>query len=155
MNEKVEKFLAEQAEKRDGKRRDHLIALGLCEKELGETEWGSGNNYDEETGKVYKKKAIEVTDEEYELICRFQPEKTVAANPTAVACTVLAWVIFVAGFIIGFVMGNAADVYGNGFSFMTAAAVWLYAFFIGFFFLVYSQIIKLLTRIANQTEKQK
>lgn len=153
MHEKVEKYLAGQAEKAEEKRQKHLIELGLWEKEFGEFEWGG--EYDEETGKTYRKKAIPVTDEEYGLIEKAQPEKRITSNPIAVTCTVLAYVVFVIGFVAGIVMGNSADIYGNGFTFMTAAAVWVNAFFIGFFFLVYAQIIRLLQRIANQTGSKK
>ncbi len=152
MHEKVEKYLTEQASKTEEKRQKHLISLGLWEKEFGGDEWDG--EYDEETGKTYKKKAIPVTDEEYELIVKAQPEKRIASNPVAITCTVLAYVVFVIGFVMGIVMGNSANVYGNGFSFISAVAAWVYAFFIGFFFLVYAQIIKLLQRVADQTEKK-
>ena len=153
MHEKAEKYLAEQAEKAEEKKQKHLISLGLWEKEFGEFEWGG--EYDEETGKTYKKKAIAVPDEEYERIVKAQPVRLASSNPIAMLCTVLAWIFYIGGFIAGIVTGSQFGAFESGFSIIVAAGVWLNAFLIGTIFLVFSMMINLLQKIAVQSENNK
>ena len=79
MNAKLENWLNEQKQKDQQKKINHLIELGLCEEtdeQIKKIVPSSTPNcfYDKEMDRycIYEKKkeAIEVSDEEYELICR-------------------------------------------------------------------------------------
>ena len=79
MNAQVEAFLKKEQFKEQIKRKEHLISLGLCDKtktELIQCDRLHPNAiYNVEKQGYYREiyKAIEVTDEEYEMICKFEP----------------------------------------------------------------------------------
>ena len=166
MNDKVKRFLSDQAEKEMKAREDYLISLGLYEKrytdyqhyseEYPESEWDSeGTEF-----KYYKKEAIAVTDEEFEEIKHYAQinlkhnNDDDRNNAVAGALTAIAVVIFIAGLILGLVMG--IDEVGSRrnpeyeWDFAVTMIYWGSAFISGMMFLGFAEIIKLLTAIKNK-----
>ena len=129
MNEKLKAFFETKKEeelkkqdelnkKQEEVKKKTLIDLGLFEKvyspdnkqsdEFSCYEWDSINS----TNKYYKKVPVEVTDEEYEEIKKYskQTEDIIhnnfnRYNYVAISLTVIAYVIFIVGFIAGILFG--------------------------------------------------
>lgn len=83
MQEKVEQFLTkkrrEQAAADQEKRNETLVKLGLWEKEYGPGPSALPTEYPETDGtRRYRKKAIQVTDEEWAEISKYAREKRVS-----------------------------------------------------------------------------
>lgn len=104
----------------------------------------------------YDKKAIEVTDEEYEQILKASKESSSVdeKNGVATAITVIAWVTYIAGFIVGIMQGSV-KVEGmfrdkTEFSFAIAVTYWSVALISGTLCLGFAEIIKLLNNIKNK-----
>lgn len=169
MNEKVKEFLdaqkAIEKDKQEEERKETLLELGLYEKM-----YSVDNTYSElfpfselssdgMTNRFYQKFPIEVTDEEYQEVCKYvkKKEKT-AQNPVAVALTIIAWLTFIGGFITGFVFGNVeivSDSYYSSytetaFSFTVAFTYWCITLISGTMFLGFAEIIKLLDAIKKK-----
>lgn len=126
MNERVEELLKSRREflekEKIDKRNQHLIDIGLYD--IGESiiwtdDWNDdakpGWKYDEEKGKYYKvlqsqKKAIEVTDEEYEEICKLFPEGKVLKDAAPInikaerTLRTIAMVILISGILSSFLI---------------------------------------------------
>ena len=170
MNEKLKNFLdakkdAENKHYEDVKRKT-LIDLGLYEKvyspdnkcsvEFCLSEWDE-ENY---VSKYYKKVPIEITDEEYREVEKYAKKEATedaSKNPVAVALTIIAWFIFIGGFIAGIVLGiiEVENGYYNtyaetGFSFIIAFAYWCISLVSGIMFLGFAEIIKLLNAIKRK-----
>ena len=88
MNPIVEEFIERQKQKQNESRAEHLKSLGLVEFEKDAVKKYCANEYSDETAKSYgyiytdekgrfkyvgDSKAIEVTDAEYEEICKYCP----------------------------------------------------------------------------------
>ena len=120
MDAKVKAFLESKKQEKildnEKNKAETLISLGLYEKvylpegveseEYVFSEWD--NN--ESIFKYYKKVPVVVTNEEYNEILKYanetKRETTTSKNSIAIVLTVIAWVIFVIGFIMGIVFGN-------------------------------------------------
>ncbi len=122
------------------------------------TEWDSFNSIN----KYYKKVPIEITDEEYRKIKKYSKEEDTEEyiaekNPIAVALTIIAWVLFIGGFIAGIALGRKEVTGGyyytytvTEFSFAIAFVYWCTALISGTIFLGFAEIIKILDAIKNK-----
>lgn len=165
MNEKLREFLdaakADEKKKYEEEKNKTLLNLGLYERVYSEDdnyseafpfyEWDS----DTSTTKYYKKVPIEITDEEYKEVKKYSKEEnTTEFNPIAMALNVIAWAVFIVGFIAGIVLGNVEiDGYyysHTEFSFVIAFTYWSVALISGTMFLGFAEIIKLLDAIKNK-----
>ena len=168
MNEKLKEFLdakkeAEQKKYEEEKQKT-LIELGLFEKvyspddnyseEYSCCEWDSANL----TNKYYKKVTVEITDEEYQEVKKYsKKEETTENNPIATALTVIAWIVFIGGFIAGIALGTVEVERGyyytytdTEFSFVVAFVYWCVSLISGTMFLGFAEIIKLLDAIKKK-----
>ena len=153
LNKKANEIAAFEQKKKD----DLLIDIGLYEKEYSanstysdeypENEWDSETN----TTRFYRKIPIEVSDEEYLEIMKYQnrmetEEKT--NNTVSIVFKFIAGIIFVMGFIAGIVFGQT-EVSGyysshTEFTFTIALTYWAISFFSGMIFIGFAEIIQLL-----------
>lgn len=158
LNEKLNEFLTakkeEERKKLEAEKNETLIKLGLYEKVYLSSE----NENDDSNSKYFKKVAIEVTDEEYEEIKKYIPEKKrVKRNKLQVALFIVAMVVFAGGFLAGCLLGNIEIEKGlifkrtiTEFSFITAVMYWCIAGAVGTVLLAFSEVIKLLNDINNK-----
>ena len=166
MSEEIrQEELQESSQKMTKEERDELlIKWGYYNKEYSDDDSGTDEYpYCEYTGltiRWFKKVPYDVDDEEFERIVRevstkdkekAEEEKANRDESTiAIIFKIIGCVVFVAGFILGIVLGK--DRWGD-FSFPLALAYWAGGFISGMFMFAISKIIELLQRIANNTEK--
>ncbi len=172
MNEKVKAFLnekvAEERKKYEEEKKKKLLELGLCEKVYSEDDAYSAEfpcrEYDSVTSKSrwYKRAPISISDEEYEEIRKYSirtgdEDVSDEDNPIARALKMIAWVIFIGGFVAGIFLGNVEVMKGvhyqytdTEFSFAIAFSYWCIALISGTMFLGFAEIIKLLEDIKNK-----
>ncbi len=168
MHEKVKAYLDSrkkvEREKYEAVKSSTLLELDLYEKvysefdrysrEYPDVEWDKASHKD----RYFKKVPIAVTDEEYKEILKYsKKEDSLDTNPIAIALTVIAYIIFIGGFIAGIALGNQDVVKGTyyqytvtEFSFAIAFTYWCIAFISGTMFLGFAEIIKLLHAIKNK-----
>ncbi|MBO4452756.1 MAG: hypothetical protein J5793_02360 [Clostridia bacterium] len=167
MHKLVEEYLTKKAKETletDQKKKDELlIKSGLFEKEYSTDEFDSDEypecERDPETGRsrYYKKIPIEVSDEEYSEILKYQkhtePEYK-EHNTVAIIFKVFAWVVFIVGFIAGIVLGQKEVAgyysYHTEFSFLSALKYWISSFVAGMIYLGFAEIIQLLHDIKGK-----
>jgi len=110
-----------------------LIDLGLYEKvyspdddysvEYSWVEWDS----EKSKNRYYKKVSVQVSDEEYEEIKKYSSnEVKKEKNAIVTILTVVAWIMYIGGFILGIALGSIVGEY----SFMFVLIYWV-AFFVG------------------------
>ena len=165
MHEKLVEFLNDKKDleikKYEKKKRETLIDLGLYEKV-----YSPDNEYSNEfclsewddtiqANKYYKNVPIEITDEEYQEVKKYSKiEDEPTNNPVAVALTIIAWVIFIGGFIAGIALGTVEIEKGYNtyteFSVAIAFVYWCVALISGTIFLGFAEIIKLLDAIKKK-----
>ena len=168
MNEKLKNFLDakkdSEIKKNEETKQKTLLDLGLYEKvyssdnkysgEFCLSEWDSAT----QTSKYYKKVPIEITDEEYQEVKKYSKEEVATENNSvAVALTIIAWVIFIVGFIAGIALGTVEVEKGyyytytdTEFSFAIAFVYWCVSLISGTMFLGFAEIIKLLDAIKRK-----
>ncbi len=168
MHEKVKEFLDAKKDaenkKYEEEKQKTLIELGLYEKvyspdnnyseEFSSPEWDNANS----TYKYYKIVPVELTDEEFQEIKKYSKiETTTKSNPVAIALTVIAWIIFIGGFIAGIALGTVEVERGyyytytdTEFSFAVAFVYWCVSLISGTMFLGFAEIIKLLDAIRRK-----
>jgi len=167
MHQLVQEYLNKKSNEKSElalkKRNDLLLELGLFEKEYSdkneystefpESEWDNQAN----TSKYYRKVPVQVSDEEYSEILKYQKQEAKPLNAISTVFTVLAWIVFFGGFIAGIVFGNVEVTKGykstyteTEFSFALALTYWAISFVSGMFFLGLAEIIQLLTDIKNK-----
>jgi hypothetical protein len=169
MNEKLKIFLEAkkdaETKKYEETKQKTLIDLGLYEKvyspdnkyseEFSSSEW----NVDDQVNKYYKKVPIEITDEEYQEVKKYAKKEVedVSNNPVAIALTIIAWVIFIGGFIAGIALATVEVEKGyiykytdTEFSFAIAFVYWCASLISGTMFLGFAEIIKLLNDIKRK-----
>ena len=174
MNEKLQRFLKAQEEAKqknyDANKRQILCKLKLVDQiyspvdqyttEFPLSVWDAK----EQKYRYYKEEPIQITDEEFEEVRKYyNPKKHDCLdtesddNGIATALTVIAWIIFICGFILGIILG--ADVAetsryfsdsSSEFSISTALITWAVSFISGIAFLGFAEIIKLLHDINNK-----
>ena len=165
MHEKLVEFLNDKKDleikKYEKKKRETLIDLGLYEKV-----YSPDNEYSNEfclsewddtiqANKYYKNVPIEITDEEYQEVKKYSKiEDEPTNNPVAVALTIIAWVIFIGGFLAGIALGTVEFEKGYNtyteFSVAIAFVYWCVALISGTIFLGFAEIIKLLDAIKKK-----
>ena len=163
MHEKVKNFLeareALSRKQKQAERNAHLVELGLYEEVYsGGKEFSEEFPFSDGEGNSYKRVAVEVTDEEYEKICRYAPETEEKSSFTETlrkALVGVAVLIFIVGGIGGIVLGAETipvGEYGSEtvFSFATALSYWAAALISGLLFLSLSEILRLLEKISKK-----
>ncbi len=174
MNEKLKEYLETKAQLRkdayEREKKDLLIREGLYDEiSVGRgitesQEDGVDSKWDYATQKYeyYKQVPIDITDEEYEELKKVctsvQKADTVDnSNGIATALTVIAWIIYIGGFIAGIAFGNVEVVRGTyytytdtEFSFAIAFVYWAVCLVAGTMFLGFAEIIKLLEAIKRK-----
>lgn len=174
MNPKLEKYLFEKKEERqkliNQKKNELLMREGLYDEVLigrGKTESYEENveskwNFSTEEFEHYKQVPIKISNEEYEAlkqVCAPLEEEISdnTGNKIAIALTIIAYVVYLCGFILGIVMGNV-EVEGGylytysytEFSFAIALTYWAVSLISGTLFLGFAEIIKLLDDIKRK-----
>lgn len=166
MNEKLEEYISIWKEEEKEQRSIELINAGLFEKvysdddvnisDYPEVEWDEEN----QCNRYYKKVSIDITDEEYEEFKKAYNSKDNAViepkNKVATVLTVIAWIVFIGGFIAGIAFGNVEVVKGSlysyrttEFSFAIAFSYWAVSAISGVLILGFAEVIKLLNAIKN------
>lgn len=101
MNERVERFVEyfkNEKEKRECAEKERvLISVGLFDKEYSENGKRQPGylEYDKETKKYYRKKAIQVTEEEYAEILKYRPKVQPKRSDMPTCLTIFAIISFV------------------------------------------------------------
>lgn len=150
MHEKVKQFVERQEREKVKRREQHLINLGLVEKVYSDSWHRDYPHWDSTKQKYCKLVPIDVTDEEYALICSYvkegekEPRRT---NLVAVVLKVIGWVILVGGFLAGLIL---ASLYNYGFDWAIAIGYWVFALLSGIIFLALAEIITLLQVLVNK-----
>ena len=103
-------------------------------------EWDS----EKSKNKYYKKVPILVTDEECEELKKYSSieAKNKKGNTIATLLMVIAWIVYILGFILGIVLASE--------SFALMLVYWVVTFIGGTFYLAFAEIIKLLVEIKNK-----
>ena len=139
----------------DNRRANKLFNLGLYKKvysldgekskEYPFEEWGYGEE------RYYKKLPIDVTEESYQKLTKFSDiGYETGNNIIAKIITVVAWVVFIGGFVLGIIVGSntgnplaAYAKYEPEFNFLSAIFCWAGAFISGILLLGFAEIIKM------------
>lgn len=106
--------------------------------------------YDATSGsmKHYKKVPMNVTNDEFEQIKKYSTIDETPKNAISITLTVIAYIIFISGFIYGIYIGS--EYYVDEFSFSLAFISWIITLISGMTFLGFAEIIKLLEAIKNK-----
>ena len=106
--------------------------------------------YDATSGsmKHYKKVPMNVTTDEFEQIKKYSTIDETPKNAISITLTVIAYIIFISGFIYGIYIGS--EYYVDEFSFSLAFISWIITLISGMTFLGFAEIIKLLEAIKNK-----
>lgn len=179
MSEVVEKYIqakeAELAAKQQAKRNEHLMKLGLYEKEYAPDKVDNEGNvtnlpskeypfYDQEVKKAYKRVAATVTDEEYQRICELEEalknetiivpvKENESYNVIARSLSTIGWFFIIGGIIAGFIAGITTETVVSYFSknaefqWTVAITYWVVSFVSGVLMLGVAEIINILDRI--------
>ncbi len=187
MNKQVSDYLdnkRSEIEKAHRKEKEELLmSLNMYEKVYSPTDTRSDeyncSDYSAIEGKVkyFKRIPIQITDEEFEEIKKLNAmtdtqsintptvskpkvmieNTTDESNKIATLLYVIAWIIFIGGFIIGIKFANVEVVKGNyyhyadtEFSLTLAIMYWGISFISGLVFIGFSEVIRLLTGIRNK-----
>ena len=163
MDPRVAAVLNAQKEKENKKRNQKKEEL-LLDLELYDKVYAPDNvctddypyfEWDDEKGEglYFKKVPIAVTDEEYEALkrCTGKDDELTQSNGVATTLTVIAWLIYIGGFIAGIIACSEF----RTFEFEVACAVWFDAFVCGTIFLAIAEIIKLLFKINSKLSPAK
>ena len=158
MDPRVAALLAKKQEadqlKKDKKKEDLLLELDLYDKVYAPDNDCSDEypycDWDDENGVnlYYKKVPIEVTDEEFEALkdCAENYDEIEVRNPVATTLTVIAWIIYICGFIACVILCND-DFVADGLYLLAGS------FISGTVFLAIAEIIKLLFKINKKLDK--
>jgi len=169
MNERLKRFLdaykIDEIKRYEKEKRKTLINAGLYEKEYSPDGFDDEEHpfYDDGTDKYYKKVPINITDEEYQELKKYTNKANTESEPNtntiATALAIIAWIIFIFGFIAGIAFGNTEVEHGyyynytkKEFSLVIAATYWGISFISGTVFLGFAEIIKLLDGIKNKLD---
>ncbi len=165
MNEIIKNFIdtkiSEENAKHEAEKSTTLSNLGLYEKvyspdnkysaEYPVSELDSNNTF-----KYYKNKPIEISDEDYEELKKHLDKGEHKKHKTmALIFTVIAWIVFVGGFVAGISFANIViDPYdvvnGTYFSFSIAFTYWSVSLISGTIILGFAEIIKILDDIKKK-----
>lgn len=164
MNKVLQEFIKKQQEESAQKKREEydelksktLIKLGLVEKEYAPNDTiGEGYiEWDFDCNKYYKFVPIDITDEEFEELLKWLPaeskkEETTKKSGVAMILKVFAWIIYIGGFIAGFLLGT--DRWGN--PTLLTLVWWIVFLLVGTMYMGFAQILELLSEIKDNTKK--
>lgn len=160
MNEKLQVFFDARQKEYEKEKNDILVELGLYEKvysdsdeEYEHTDGIVFSEWDDEKGKsrLYKKKGIDISDEEFEKVKKYSKSALSSQSNNGVASIwkTIATFTYVVGFFIGLYLGVSGARY-SGFFWGTAFITWAVAFFSGTIMLGFAEIIQLLHDIKNK-----
>ena len=129
-----------------------MLDLGLYDKEYAPNDNEYTNeeypNYDENTGRWFKANAVDVTEEEFELIVKACEKKDITvetgSNGVAGMLKSIAITTYILGLIAGLIVGFSSE------SVTPLIAIWGSAFISGTIFLGFGEIIRLLHEINNK-----
>lgn len=119
--------------------------------------------WDSYEGKAYRVDYPTLTDEEYaELRSYNDQKKYVGGNTVASVITVIAWITYIGGFILGIALSTFKEqtqgIYYMStetiFSWNSAFTIWGQAFVSGTLLLGFAEIIKLLARLVDAKNKE-
>ena len=152
MHPLVQNYIKKQDENTEKAKNALLISLGLFEKVYSDEDTPSREYPESELVankvKYYKKVAVQISDEEYAEILKYQKQaSTKMSNKISNIFKVLAWFIFLGGFIAGLILGS--DIYGD-FSFLSTFLYWCAFFVAGMGYYGFGEIIQLLADIKNK-----
>ena len=155
MHEKLEEFIskkqAQETRKTAEQKNKLLMDWGLCEKIYSPDNRKSPKYPESEfdaNGKLlrYKIEPINITNDEYELLKKYISNDKKRNTPIAIALDVIAYLIFIAGFIAGITFGGT----GYEFNIGIAVIIWCGTLVSGILVLAVAEIIRLLTEIKNK-----
>ena len=95
-----------------------------------------------------KQVPMNVTNDEFEQIKKYSTIDETPKNAISITLTVIAYIIFISGFIYGIYIGS--EYYVDEFSFSLAFISWIITLISGMTFLGFAEIIKLLEAIKNK-----
>ncbi len=162
MDERIKAFLDKKKReiemKKEKQKEETLISLGLYEKVYSPdgqcTNEYSFSEWDENGGKFryYKKVPFNSSDEEFEEIkkvCKIETAKPATrGNSVATLLSVIAWIIYICGFIIGIgIFGRNSNEKG---AFLSMLLYWFVALISGTIMLFLSELIKIFNDIKNK-----
>lgn len=169
MNQKLKEYLEEKEQiKRDEKekaKRKLLFQEKLYEtKEISKEEYYKTDLaerkevWDSEKKQTvyYKYTPIEISDEEYMLLkdsCKVHDDGSGnnSQNAVATTLTVIAWIVYIVGLVIGIILGVSYSDYSySDFNFAIASVCWTIFLVNGTMFLGFAEIIKLLESIKRK-----
>lgn len=162
MDKIVENFLREQKEadrlKHQNEKNRVMLELGLVQKVYSDnieyTEDFPYSEFDAQKGRLvwYQVTGANISDEEYEEVKKYArhiPEEK-GNNSVALMLKVIAWIVFIGGFILGIVLGSEAADYNSEFAFSVALIYWGIALVSGTLFLGFAEVINLLEAIKRK-----
>ena len=160
MHEKLREYF-EDARRSDSEQvAQELIAADLYEKVYSPVNEYSDefpySEWDENVSQLryYKKVPITISYADYEKFKKiYDSSKLKPTNPVSTALKIIAWTIYIAGFIAGIYFGNVGFEFSEShadFSFATAIIFWAIALINGTLFLGFAEVIKLLNDIKNK-----
>jgi len=152
VNAKLEAYLSAKYADEKEERDLFLIQLGLCEKVYSPDNEPSDEYYscegEGENTRYFKLVPIEVTQEEYQQLRKYNPKPAEPyKNKVSTLLKVLAWIVYIGGFLTGIAIIIDAGAVAAG------LVYWTYALFIGSAMLGLSQAVKLLGEIKTKIEK--
>lgn len=180
--EKIENYLSnvkrKQEKAEDEERARILKKVGLTDRKYGGTRYTDQYpKYDGDKDRYYRAEPMEVSDEEWEKIKNaYQVEKSLdpkdetpvitgeSGNSIAGALKAIGVITYIAGFILGIVMGMGGGALksmayygvgyggGNKFSFALALVFWVAGFVMGTMMLGFGEIVRLLHSIDQKTK---
>jgi hypothetical protein len=155
LHAKVKSFIERKEQEKAKEREQQLIALGLFEKEYSDERHPDYPNVDPDTGKYYRIVPIEVTDEEYDMICSYAKEgkkERLGRNSVASALKTVAWLIIIIGIVVGLITAIGSEYIGSEYDGGLPLTIWLSAIIAGVLFLGFAEVIILLQTIANKMD---
>ena len=157
MHDKVKEFIdrknKENLKRQKERQRQHLIDLGLFEKEYAEGGTRSSKYpiWDQKRNEYCRLVPIEVTDEEYAAICSVD-EGVESVRPSenliVKVLKVVGWIAVIGGFVAGLVLGY--DRYDEEFVWGVVIVQWFGSIVRGIVFFGLAEVIKLLQAILNK-----
>ncbi len=179
MSGAVEKYLSEKeaelSAKQQKKKNEHLLALGLYEKEYAPDKVDNDGNisnlpskeypfYDTEVKKAYKRVAATVSEEEYKRICELEEalkketinvpvKEDYVSNSIAKSLSAIGWFFIIGGIVAGFIAGIKTETVVSyftknmNFQWTVAIVYWVVSLVSGVLMLGVAEIINLLERL--------
>ncbi|MBR2977122.1 MAG: hypothetical protein IKM36_02460 [Oscillospiraceae bacterium] len=178
MNEKLQAYLERKKSNRiceeKAKRDAYLLKIGLYNKEYS-NENGPSQEYPDyeidqttQAFKYFRKVPIDVTDEEYAELLKYKDAEK-QQNRIAQIFRVIAWVTFVAGFIVGLIFGRESGflerllrgynvfelIFEYGYSLdFSVFLYWCAAFISGMVHMAVAEVVQLLSDINRKLDKE-